>query len=371
MASVRLEKLVKRYGKVDAVRGIDLDVGDGEFMAFLGPSGCGKTSTMRMIAGLEEITGGTIYFDEKSVNRVRPRDRGVAMAFESYALYPTLSVYENLAFPLRAAKWSQADVDRRVREIAGILEITDLLPRMPRELSSGQAQRTGLARALTRKPGVFLLDEPISHLDTRQRARMRAYLKRLHIELGHTMIYVTHDQEEAMAMADRIAIMDDGRLNQVGTPEAIYHQPVDLFVAGFVGEPAMNFLVCTPAQENGARFLRAGRDGAIRVPLPDAALRDGPALPAGVTLGIRPFYVDIAAAQDERHGVPATVFVVEPLGDTAVVTVNVAETRMQIVAEPEFRAQPQQPVWLELNPNHILLFDGASRRTIFNGYLNN
>lgn len=369
MASVRLEKLVKRYGKVDAVRGIDLDVGDGEFIAFLGPSGCGKTSTMRMIAGLEVITDGTIFFDEKSVNRVRPRDRGVAMAFESYALYPTLSVYENLAFPLRAAKWSSADVDRRVREIAGILEITDLLPRMPRELSSGQAQRTGLARALTRKPSVFLLDEPISHLDTRQRARMRAYLKRLHIELGHTMIYVTHDQEEAMAMADRIAIMNEGRLYQVGTPEEIYHQPVDFFVAGFVGEPAMNFLGCKPAQEDGARFLQTVGNAAIRVPLPAAALRDGANLPADVTLGIRPFYVGIAVAQDERHAVPATVFVVEPLGDTSVVTVNVADTRVQIVADPTFRAQPQQPVWLELDANYMLLFDGATGRTIFNGQL--
>ncbi len=363
MASVTLEKLVKHYGKVPAVRGIDLDVADGEFMAFLGPSGCGKTSTMRMIAGLEEITEGAIRFDGKSVNTVRPRDRGVAMAFESYALYPTLSVYENLAFPLRAAKWAEGDIDKRVREIAGILEITDLLARKTRELSSGQAQRTGLARALTRNPSVFLLDEPISHLDTRQRARMRAYLKRLHIELGHTMIYVTHDQEEAMAMADRIAVMSDGVLRQVGTPEEIYHHPADLFVAGFVGEPAMNFLSCVPERTPSGMVLRVAGSPELSVPLP-AALES---VPPAVTLGVRPFYIDIAAEQDATHTLPARVYVVEPLGDTTTVTVNVAKTRMQIVAPADFRATAQQSVWLAFDPNHILLFDDAGGKTIYNG----
>lgn len=233
MASIKLEKLEKWYGKsVHAVRGIDLDIADGEFMAFLGPSGCGKSSTMRIIAGLEEITSGSLYFDGKLVNNVRPRDRGVAMAFETYALYPTLSIYENLAFPLRAAKWKEADLDKRVREIAEILEITDLLSSMPGGLSSGQSQRVGLARALTRNPSVFVLDEPISHLDTRQRSRMRSYLKRLHIELRHTMVYVTHDQEEAMAMADRISVMRDGLLIQTGTPEEIYNRPRNVLSRG-------------------------------------------------------------------------------------------------------------------------------------------
>lgn len=363
MASVTLEKLVKHYGKVPAVRGIDLAVEDGEFMAFLGPSGCGKTSTMRMIAGLEEITAGTIAFDGQPVNQVRPRDRGVAMAFESYALYPTLSVYENLAFPLRAARWGEADIDKRVREIAGILEITDLLPRKTRELSSGQAQRTGLARALTRKPSVFLLDEPISHLDTRQRARMRAYLKRLHIELGHTMIYVTHDQEEAMAMADRIAVMNDGILRQVATPEEIYHHPADIFVAGFVGEPAMNFLACTPDQGAGGPVLRAASRPELVVPLRGVS----GALPPAVTLGVRPFYIDIGSEQDAAHTLPAEIFVVEPLGDNTVVTVTVADTRMQIVAGPGFRAAARQTVWLALDPEHILLFDDATGKTIHSG----
>jgi multiple sugar transport system ATP-binding protein len=366
MASIRLENLHKRYGKVHAVRGIDLDIADGEFVAFLGPSGCGKSSTMRMIAGLEELSGGKIYFNEECVNRVRPRDRGVAMAFETYALYPTLNVYENLAFPLRAADWREEDVDKRVREIAAILEITDLLDRMPRGLSSGQAQRTGLARALIRKPEVFVLDEPISHLDTRQRSRMRAYLKRLHIELGHTMVYVTHDQEEAMAMADRITIMKDGLLIQTGPPEDVYHHPVDVFVAGFIGEPAMNFLKCQCVAENGNYSLYAAADPMIRLslPAPMNVLAQTGKLPQDVTLGVRPFYIDISFSEDERHTIPAQVFVVEPLGDSVVATLDVADTRIQTVAKSDFKAAPKQSVWLSFELEHVRLFDSGTGKTV-------
>jgi multiple sugar transport system ATP-binding protein len=366
MASIRLEKLHKRYGKVHAVRGIDLDIANGEFVAFLGPSGCGKSSTMRMIAGLEELSGGKIYFDDQCVNRVRPRDRGVAMAFETYALYPTLNVYENLAFPLRAADWDDAEIDKHVREIAAILEITDLLERYPRGLSSGQAQRTGLARALIRKPEVFVLDEPISHLDTRQRSRMRAYLKRLHIELGHTMVYVTHDQEEAMAMADRITIMNDGLLIQTGPPEEVYHHPDDMFVAGFIGEPAMNFLKCRCVIEDGNYQLQAAAEPGLRLPLPApiSALAQAGKLPQEVTLGVRPFYVSISFTNDETHTIPAQIFVVEPLGDSAIATVDVADTRMQVVAKPDFKAAPKQAVWLSFELEHIRLFDDATGKTV-------
>jgi multiple sugar transport system ATP-binding protein len=368
MASVRLEKLHKRYGKVHAVRGIDLNIADGEFTAFLGPSGCGKSSTMRTIAGLEEISGGKIYFNEKCVNRVRPRDRGVAMAFETYALYPTINVYENLAFPLRAAKWKEADIDKRVLEIARILEITDLLERMPRGLSSGLAQRVGLARALTRRPEVFVLDEPISHLDTRQRSRMRAYLKRLHIELGHTMIYVTHDQEEAMAMADRITIMKDGHLLQTDTPETVYHHPTNIFVAGFMGEPAMNFLECEYKENGGERYLQAVSSANIRVPLPPQmkALAQAGKLSPRVTLGIRPFYINISLTKNETHTIPARVFVVEPLGDATVVTVDVADVRMQVMAEADFRVDEQTNIWLSFNPDRTLLFDTATEKALAN-----
>jgi multiple sugar transport system ATP-binding protein len=371
MASIRLEKLHKRYGKVHAVRGIDMDIGEGEFMAFLGPSGCGKSSTMRIIAGLEEISGGKVYFNDQCVNRVRPRDRGVAMAFETYALYPTINVYENLAFPLRAKKWSEPEIDKRVREIAGILEITDLLDRMPRGLSSGQQQRVGLARALVRKPEVFVLDEPISHLDTRQRSRMRAHLKRLHIELGHTMVYVTHDQEEAMAMADRITIMKDGLLIQTSTPEEVYHRPVNLFVAGFIGEPAMNFLQCQLKQENGAYFLQALSDANVRVPLPMTMtpLAQKGQLPNQLTLGIRPFYVKASSDLSDKHPIPASVFVIEPIGDSTIVTVNIADTRMQVVTPPGFQIAPKQPIHLWFDPERILLFENKTGNTITNGSL--
>lgn len=365
MASVTLEKLWKKYGKVKAVCGVSLEIAEGEFMSFLGPSGCGKSSTMRMIAGLEEITSGNIYFDGELVNRVRPRDRNVAMAFETYALYPTLNVYENLAFPLRAARRPDAEVDKRVREIAEILEITHLLDRMPTHLSGGQQQSVGLARALTRKPRVFLLDEPISHLDTLQRGRMRAYIKRLHIELGYTMIYVTHDQEEAMALADRVAMMDLGLIRQVGTPAEIFHNPADAFVAGFIGEPPMNFLGCEYRQEGG-RHLLCHNGITIEMPPHCEALAQRGAIPQHLTLGIRPFYIDIGLEKSTRHTIPAEVFVVEPLGDMTIVSVNVLETRLQIVTTPEFRAQPKQSLWLAFDSTRILLFEAETGKALGN-----
>lgn len=363
MASVTLENVWKKYGDVKAVRGISLDIADKEFMAFLGPSGCGKSSTMRMIAGLEEITSGNIYFDGELMIKVRPRDRNVAMAFETYALYPTLNVYENLAFPLRSSKRSGVDVDKRVREIAGILEITDLLDRKPTNLSSGQQQLVGLGRALSREPRVFLLDEPISHLDTRQRVRMRAYIKRLHIELGYTMIYVTHNQEEAMALADRVAVMNEGLLSQVGTPEEIFHNPTDTFVAGFVGEPPMNFLECEYRRENG-RHLLDHKGTTMEMPSHGEALAQRGAIPPRVTMGIRPFYIDIGLEKSARHVIPAEVFVVEPLGDMTVATVTLLGARLQIVTELGFRARPKQTVWLAFDPTRTLLFDAETGRAL-------
>jgi len=365
VSSVALEKVWKKYGDVEAVRGISLDIADGEFMAFLGPSGCGKSSTMRMIAGLEEITSGNIYFDGELVNRVRPRDRNVAMAFETYALYPTLSVYENLAFPLRAAKWSDTETDSRVREIANILEMTDLLGRKPANLSSGQQQLVGLGRALTRKPRVFLLDEPISHLDTRQRGRMRAYIKRLHIELGYTMIYVTHDQEEAMALADRIAVMNEGLISQIGTPQEIFQNPADLFVAGFIGEPPMNFLDCEYRPEGG-RHVLSHNGISLELPSQIQALAQRGEVPQHVTMGIRPFYVDVGLEKSTRHTIPAEVFIVEPLGDMTVLSVDVLESRLQVAAASDFRAQPRQVLWLAFDPAHTLLFDAETGHALTN-----
>lgn len=365
MSSVTLENLWKKYGDVEAVRGISLEIADGELMSFLGPSGCGKSSTLRLIAGLEEITSGNIYFDEELVNRMHPRDRNVAMAFETYALYPTLNIYENIAFPLRAAGWSSADVDKRVREIAEILEMTDLLNRDPSELSGGQQQLAGVARALARDPRVFLMDEPISHLDSRRRARMRSYFKRLHIELDYTMVYVTHDQEEAMALADRIAVMHEGLIRQVGTPEEIFNHPVDTFVAGFVGEPPMNFVACEYGRENGRHVLRHDSI-TIEMPPRGEALAQRDAIPPRVTLGIRPFYIDVGFEESASHTVPAEVFVVESLGDMAVVSVDVLDTRFQIVASPSFHARRGQIVWLAFDPARTLLFDAETGHVLTN-----
>lgn len=359
MASVTLKSVYKQYRKVEAVRGISLDVAPGEFIAFLGPSGCGKSSTMRMIAGLEEVTSGDILFDGKSVLDQRPRDRNVAMSFETYALYPTLTVFENLAFPLRAAGSSSADTARRVREMAEIVDIGDLLDRTPGRLSSGQSQLVGLARALIRKPSVFLLDEPISHLDTRQRALMRAYIKRLHIDLGYTMVYVTHDQEEAMALADRVAVMDLGLLRQVGTPEQIYDRPADSFVAGFIGDPPMNFLEGRCVKEGEQYWLV--RD-TLRLALPPRLVelaRIG-TLPEELTLGIRPYYITVFFHRNDPLDLPGHVYVVEPLGEMAILTVKLDQTRFQVVVPPDFHAERGQPVWLKPHPEHLMAFDKVS-----------
>lgn len=361
MASITLEKVVKNYGQVQAVRGISFDVKNGEFVALLGPSGCGKSSTMRMIAGLEEVTAGTIYFDGKPVNDVRPRDRNVAMAFETYALYPTLNVYENLAFPLRSAGWSNQRVDEKVREVASVMELSRLLGRMPSELSGGQAQRVGLARALVREPAVFLLDEPISHLDTRQRHRMRQFIKRLHIELGYTMIYVTHDQEEAMAMADRIVVMHEGLIRQIGTPDEVYHHPEDDFVAGFVGEPPMNFISGSPVHCDG---LWKFRNSSFELPLPDPLQRLGRSLPENLEMGIRPFYIKLNFSPQSPQDIRGEVFVTESLCDFNIVSVDVADTRMQVVVPPTLHPIRHDCVFLQFQSEHIRLFDKNSGRAI-------
>jgi ABC-type sugar transport system ATPase subunit len=360
VASVTLNNVHKQYGKVIAVRGISMDIQDGEFIAFLGPSGCGKSSTMRMIAGLEEITDGDILFDGASIIERKPSERNVAMAFETYALYPTLTVYENLAFPLRAAGRDQAEVDLRVREVAGIIGITELFEKKPGKLSSGQSQAVGLARALIRKPNVFLLDEPISHLDTSQRFHMRMYIKRLHIDLGYTMILVTHDQEDAMALADRVAVMSDGRLHQIDTPRQIYDHPVDLFVAGFIGNLPMNFLEGHLVHQDGTLFVQSKN---LRVELPGKfALRSD--LPEDVVLGIRPYDLQLHSEANRKGMLAGEIFVVETLGDMNVATIQLPGSRIQVVMPTSYRAAPHTPVSVTLDPDKILLFDKKSSKAL-------
>jgi ABC-type sugar transport system ATPase subunit len=362
MATVGLQDVWKRYGKVEAVKGISMEIVDGEFVALLGPSGCGKTSTMRMIAGLEEISAGDIRFDGKSVIDRPPRARNVAMAFENYALYPTLSVYENLAFPARAAHWANDRIDKRVREVAAIAAIDKLLDRRTGELSSGQAQMVGLARALVREPAVFLLDEPISHVDARLRIDMRTYIKRLQVELGYTMVLVTHDQEDAMALADRIAVMADGRLRQLGTPADVYDRPEDTFVANFIGSPPINLFECQIEQSGRKTVLR--RDG-LTFDLPDQFLPLAAAgtLPASVTVGIRPFH--LTAGAGAGHGaIAARVVVVEPLGDMEIVTAEAANLPIQVVIPPGNRPKRDDTMQLALDPEYVLIFDPESQQAI-------
>jgi multiple sugar transport system ATP-binding protein len=255
MAKVTLENVSKVFGEVEAVKGISLDVEDKEFLVLLGPSGCGKSTTLRMIAGLEELSAGNIYIGEKRVNDTPPRDRDIAMVFQDYALYPHMTVYQNMAFGLKLRKFPKAEIEQRVREAAGILGIERLLQRKPRELSGGQRQRVAVGRSIVRKPAVFLFDEPLSNLDAKLRGQMRTELSKLHDQLNTTIIYVTHDQVEAMTMGTAIVVMNEGVVNQMGAPMEIYHYPVNKFVGGFIGNPGMNFLDAKIVSEHADLYI--------------------------------------------------------------------------------------------------------------------
>src|SRR6201987_2645597 len=267
MAQVALRKIVKTFDKTPAVRGIDLDIADREFIVLVGPSGCGKSTTLRMIAGLEEATSGEIYIGDQLVNDVPPKDRDIAMVFQNYALYPQLPVYENMSFGLRLKKFPKPEIKERVENSARILDITDLLGRRPKQLSGGQRQRVAMGRAIVRNPKVFLFDEPLSNLDAKLRVQMRTEIKRVHQKVKTTTVYVTHDQVEAMTLADRVVVMNAGRIEQLGTPFELYHQPRTRFVAGFLGSPTMNFLPCR-LERNGAG-LRLAICEQLSFPVPD------------------------------------------------------------------------------------------------------
>jgi multiple sugar transport system ATP-binding protein len=318
MATVELERLLKRYGAVEAVRSIDLAIADGEFVALVGPSGCGKSTTLRMIAGLEEISSGTVRIGGEVVNDLPPRARNISMVFQSYALYPHMSVRENLGFSLKIARRPQAEIDARVAEASEILHLGELMERRPSQLSGGQRQRVAMGRAIVRKPQVFLFDEPLSNLDAKLRTQMRTEIKLLHARVPSTVVYVTHDQVEAMTLADRIVIMRDGHIEQVGTPDEVFHRPATRFVAGFIGSPAMNI---ADAEITDGKIVFPGGDW---LPVPD---RFRHAISAGgrVAFGIRPDDV-----HPTGHGLPSDagsevvqrdlkVSVTEPLGNETLV----------------------------------------------------
>lgn len=313
MAEVRLKKVEKQYPNgFKAVHGIDLDIKDGEFMVFVGPSGCAKSTTLRMIAGLEDITGGEVYIGDRLVNDVPPKDRGISMVFQNYALYPHMTVYENMSFGLKLKKTPKDEIDRRVREAAEKLEITELLDRKPKEMSGGQRQRVALGRAIVRNPDVFLFDEPLSNLDAKLRVSMRLRITQLHKELKTTMIYVTHDQVEAMTMGDRITVMCSGRIMQVDTPLNLYHYPANKFVAGFIGSPTMNLVDGELKEENGKIYFSL--DGTLIEILGKKANKLKSHVGKRVTFGIRPENIAVTEKEDSISK-KGKVSVVEQMGN--------------------------------------------------------
>jgi len=358
LADVKLRNVTKRFGKVIAVNKVTLDIGDGEFFAVLGPSGCGKTTLLRLIAGLEVPDEGDIIIGGRVVNNVHPRDRDVAMVFQNYALYPHMRVADNIAFPLmvrrRELGLSSEEIRRRVVEIAKILGIEDLLDRYPRELSGGQQQRVALARALIRKPKVWLLDEPLSNLDAKLRVQMRAEIKALQRRFRVTTVYVTHDQGEAMSLADRIGVMNEGRILQVGTPDELYLKPVDTFVASFIGSPTMNLLPCE-AQEDG---------GVVTLNCVGLKLRLDPGIGSLVLsktrgklyLGVRPEHVRIGEVE-EWPRVRGKVTLVEPTGSHAIITLDLGGESFKVIAPREFKASIGDEVVVSLDKDKILIYD--------------
>jgi multiple sugar transport system ATP-binding protein len=354
MARIRCEGVTKSYGAVTAVSRLTLDIADREFMVFLGPSGCGKTTTLNVIAGLEQISQGDIWFDDRRVTLVPPHRREIAMVFQSYALYPQKTVFENIAFGLRLRGASKGEITAKVNAAAEELEIAHLLTRRPHQLSGGQRQRVALGRALVRHPTAFLMDEPLSNLDAALRVSMRTLIKKLHRSMGTTFIYVTHDQAEAMTLADRITVMHNGVVQQVDTPDGIYNRPVNRFVAGFLGSPQMNFIDGEIVDE-GAAFAH----GALRVKL-DA--RTGGQSGRKVVLGVRPEDVEVGSAGPAD--LAGQVVLVSPLGSEQHVNVQVGDVELIVRAPKEARLAIGDRIGLTIDPRRLHLFDAASDQAL-------
>ncbi|MGH3424197.1 MAG: ABC transporter ATP-binding protein [Nocardioidaceae bacterium] len=358
MASISLRGIEKRYAEVRALLGCDLDIGDHEFVVLVGPSGSGKTTLLRIIAGLEDVTDGEVYFDDVVVNDIDVGDRDIAMVFQNYGLYPHMNVHDNMAFGLRRRAMRRPEIDKRVREAAQMLGIAPMLKRRPKQLSGGQRQRVALGRAIVRDPSVFLLDEPLSNLDAHLRVQMRAEILRVHRAVSATAVYVTHDQVEAMTMGDRVAVMHEGRIHQVGTPEQLYDHPVNRFVAGFIGTPAMGFLRGTVKAE-GDRLAAVG-DG-VRVELPQSVVADVDA--SEVDIGIRPELlrpVQAEADQDGGSTVRGTVSMVEPLGHEQYVHVDVGAAALTARVSRDVQVRPEEPITFAVDGARCHLFDPES-----------
>jgi len=352
MASVDVSKVFKRFGSVQIIHGIDVTIDDGSFVVLLGPSGCGKSTLLRMIAGLEEITGGDISIGGRVVNNVPPKDRDIAMVFQNYALYPHMKVYDNMAFGLKLRNTDKATIDAKVRQAAGILNLTEYLDRYPRQLSGGQRQRVAMGRAIVRDPQVFLFDEPLSNLDAKLRVQMRTEIRELHQRLRSTSIYVTHDQIEAMTMADKIVVMRDGKIEQSGAPLEVYDRPNNLFVAGFIGSPAMNLVKGAVQQSSGA--ARVVTSDGQSLPLGGAG---GAPEGASVIYGIRPDHIELGSG---NGALDIEVAVVEPTGAETLVVGKLGKTEIQAAFRERHSFKPGQRVPMMPMLDKVHLFDAES-----------
>jgi multiple sugar transport system ATP-binding protein len=368
MAEVSLEHLGKSFGPVKAIEDLSLLVPDGEFLVLLGPSGCGKTTTLEIVAGLQKQSSGHVYVGGRMMDSIAPKDRDVAMVFQSYALYPHMTVFDNMAFPLRLRRRPKGEIARAVRETAALLGLSDLLTRKPKELSGGQMQRAALGRAIVRQPKAFLMDEPLSNLDAKLRVQTRGELKRLQRELGTTTLYVTHDQVEAMTLGDRVAVLNAARLQQLGTPEEIFARPANIFVAGFIGSPPMNFLSCTYREEGGCSLLDVG-EFSLELPTQLAQRLKQKPVPDRLILGLRPKHI-LVHRQPIAGAVAGRVQMLQPLGTEALVTIQVGEKVFTAEAfsgwlvDHGFRALEDGKVWVTFEREKLYLFDGQSEEAI-------
>jgi multiple sugar transport system ATP-binding protein len=364
MAQVALRNVVKRYDDVEAVRSINLDIPNHEFVVLVGPSGCGKSTTLRMIAGLEEITDGEISIGGDVVNDLPPKDRDIAMVFQNYALYPHMTVFENMSFGLKLRKTPKAEIKQRVDAAARILDITELLERKPRALSGGQRQRVAMGRAIVRNPKVFLFDEPLSNLDAKLRVQMRTEIKRVHQKVKTTTVYVTHDQVEAMTLADRVVVMNRGIIEQVGSPQELYHKPATRFVAGFIGSPAMNFIPCRLEQNGVGLKVRLSDNLAFPVP-EDRTARYRPHAGKELLFGLRPEHVtEVRADLAADRQFAATLDVVEPMGMETMVFFTIQGAEICGRVTPEAAMGPGQSMRLYANVDHMHLIDPATEQVL-------
>jgi multiple sugar transport system ATP-binding protein len=361
MAEVALRNVVKRFDDVEAVRSISLDIPDNEFVVLVGPSGCGKSTTLRMIAGLEEASAGDIYIGGERVNDLPPKDRDIAMVFQNYALYPHMSVFENMSFGLKLRKFPKDEIKRRVDNAARILDITELLDRKPKALSGGQRQRVAMGRAIVRHPKVFLFDEPLSNLDAKLRVQMRTEIKRVHQMVKTTTVYVTHDQIEAMTLADRVVVMNAGVIEQIATPQDLYHHPKTRFVAGFIGSPAMNFLRCRLVQNGSGLKIRLSEAIGLPVPQP-LAPRYQPLIDKELLFGLRPEHITEPrrSDRDPDSEFAVTLDVVEPMGMETMVYFGVDGQEVCGRVDPGSANGPGESMRLHANMNHMHLIDPAS-----------